>query len=154
MAGTRTCAGCNASLPEGVPDVFCPACALRRALAVGSEGRSEEGFWSLRRLHRLFTRKQADQAGRSQQMLLASLENKAGYCLPVSTGAPSPGEVVGGYEILERIGGNMGLVFKARHQMLDKVVVLKLVPADCIADPARLTRLWDAKRPWQSSPRR
>ncbi|HXI52746.1 MAG TPA: serine/threonine-protein kinase, partial [Candidatus Saccharimonadales bacterium] len=34
----------------------------------------------------------------------------------------------------------MGLVFKARHQMLDKVVVLKLVPADCIADPARLTR--------------
>jgi serine/threonine protein kinase len=113
---------------------------LRRALAVGSEGRSEEGFWSLRRLHRLFTRKQADQARRSQQMLLASLENKAGYCLPVSTGAPSPGEVIGGYEILERIGGNMGLVFKARHQMLDKVVVLKLVPADCIADPARLTR--------------
>jgi hypothetical protein len=34
----------------------------------------------------------------------------------------------------------MGLVFKARHRLLDKVVVLKLVPAECIADPARLTR--------------
>ena len=34
----------------------------------------------------------------------------------------------------------MGLVFKARHRLLDKVVVLKLVPAECIAEPARLTR--------------
>lgn len=34
----------------------------------------------------------------------------------------------------------MGLVFKARHRLLDKVVVLKLVPAECMADPARLGR--------------
>jgi serine/threonine protein kinase len=58
----------------------------------------------------------------------------------MTTVAPAPGEVIGDYEILERIGGNMGLVFKARHRLLDKVVVLKLVPAECIADPARLTR--------------
>lgn len=53
---------------------------------------------------------------------------------------PEPGEVLEDYELLERIGGNMGLVFKARHRLLDKVVVLKLVPTECIADPARLTR--------------
>ena len=34
----------------------------------------------------------------------------------------------------------MGSVFKARHRLLHKVVVLKLVPTDCIADPARLAR--------------
>jgi tRNA A-37 threonylcarbamoyl transferase component Bud32 len=58
----------------------------------------------------------------------------------MTTVAPAPGDLIGDYEILERIGGNMGLVFKARHRLLDKVVVLKLVPADCIADPARLAR--------------
>jgi serine/threonine protein kinase len=44
------------------------------------------------------------------------------------------------YEIIERIGGNMGLVFKARQRLLDKVVALKLLPADAITDPARLAR--------------
>lgn len=34
----------------------------------------------------------------------------------------------------------MGLVFKARHRLLDKVVALKLLPAEWIADPARLAR--------------
>jgi serine/threonine protein kinase len=58
----------------------------------------------------------------------------------MSTAAPAPGELIGDYEILERLGGNMGQVFKARHRLLNKVVALKLVPADWIADPARLTR--------------
>jgi len=54
--------------------------------------------------------------------------------------APAPGDVLEDYEIIERIGGNMGLVFKARHRLLDKVVALKLLPADAITDPARLAR--------------
>ncbi len=51
-----------------------------------------------------------------------------------------PGDVIEDYEILEKIGGNMGLVFRARHRLLDKVVALKLLPAEWIADPARLAR--------------
>lgn len=58
----------------------------------------------------------------------------------MTTVAPAQGDVIGDYEIVERIGGNMGLVFEARHRRLDKVVALKLVPADSIADPARLAR--------------
>ena len=58
----------------------------------------------------------------------------------MTTVPPTPGELIGDYEILDRIGGNMGFVFKARHLLLDKVVVLKLVPAECIADPALLAR--------------
>jgi serine/threonine protein kinase len=54
--------------------------------------------------------------------------------------APAPGDVLEDYEIIERIGGNMGLVFKARHRLLDKIVALKLLPADAITDPARLAR--------------
>lgn len=34
----------------------------------------------------------------------------------------------------------MGFVFKARHRLLDKVVALKLVPAESMADSARLAR--------------
>ena len=58
----------------------------------------------------------------------------------MSRADPVPGDVVEDYEILEKIGGNMGLVFRARHRLLDKVVALKLLPAEWIADPARLAR--------------
>jgi len=58
----------------------------------------------------------------------------------MTTVAPAPGDVLEDYEIIERIGGNMSLVFKARHRLLDKVVALKLLPADAITDPARLAR--------------
>jgi serine/threonine protein kinase len=58
----------------------------------------------------------------------------------MSRADPVPGDVIEDYEILEKIGGNMGLVFRARHRLLDKVVALKLLPAEWIADPARLTR--------------
>ena len=116
-------------------DVFCPACALRGALAGGR--RPGAGTRSLRWFQRLIARKQDD---KSHERPLAYGEDAWKQSVPMTTGAPAPGEVIGDYEILDRIGGNMGLVFKARHRLLDKVVVLKLVPADCIADPARLTR--------------
>src|SRR5688500_6694678 len=63
-----------------------------------------------------------------------------------STGAdrktpePAAGDVLEDYQIIEKIGGNMGLVYKARHRLLNKVVALKLLPAESIADPSRLAR--------------
>ena len=47
------------------------------------------------------------------------------------------GDFIEDYEILEKIGGNMGLVFKARHRRLDKMVALKLLPVEWISDPTR-----------------
>jgi len=67
--------------------------------------------------------------------------NSPNVCkIPSSRIDPGPGDVLEDYEIIEKIGGNMGLVFKARHRLLNRVVALKLLPADAITDPARLAR--------------
>lgn len=128
---TRVCAECGAPLPSGVADVFCPECALRGALGGGKQ--AGEGTL-LRWFRQLTARKQEDKNS------VPSAQTEWRQSLPMTTVAPAPGDVIGDYEILERIGGNMGLVYKARHRLLDKVVVLKMVPAELIADSARLTR--------------
>jgi serine/threonine protein kinase len=50
---------------------------------------------------------------------------------------------VPGYEILSRLGqGGMGVVYKARHQQLNRVVALKMIRAGEHADPDRLARFY------------
>lgn len=49
--------------------------------------------------------------------------------------------VLGNYVLLEKIGaGGMGQVFKARHQVMDRVVALKLLPAAMTRDSAAIAR--------------
>lgn len=50
--------------------------------------------------------------------------------LQPSTGSSSPRQL-GQYELLEKIGqGGMGVVYRARHIKLDKLVAIKLLPSD------------------------
>lgn len=131
----RGCAECGALLGPEVTDVFCPVCALRGAL-VGTNGPlklNKSGGWLKRLTHWKSNRD-------TQERLLASAEYEGRQSSPVTNVTPNPGEVIGDYEIVERIGGNMGFVFKARHRLLDKIVALKLVPADVLADAERLAR--------------
>src|SRR5262245_12377451 len=46
---------------------------------------------------------------------------------------------LGQYLVLERLGeGGMGQVFKARHRHMDRVVALKLIRPELMADPRSL----------------
>ena len=54
---------------------------------------------------------------------------------------PAPGNRLGPYEILARIGeGGMGVVWKARDMRLDRLVALKFLPADRMGDVDRRQR--------------
>ncbi len=53
----------------------------------------------------------------------------------------APGDKLGPYEILAPIGaGGMGQVYKARDTRLDRIVAIKVLPADKVADPERKQR--------------
>src|SRR5260370_13431575 len=49
--------------------------------------------------------------------------------------------LLGPYRLLEPIGeGGMGKVFKARHVRMDRIVALKIIPEECLANPNALAR--------------
>jgi serine/threonine protein kinase len=49
--------------------------------------------------------------------------------------------LLGHYVLMERLGeGGMGLVFKARHRRLDRVVALKLIRKDCLTNEETVRR--------------
>ena len=51
------------------------------------------------------------------------------------------GQMLGHYQIVEQLGaGGMGEVFKARDTRLNRIVAIKILPADRVADPDRKQR--------------
>jgi serine/threonine protein kinase len=51
--------------------------------------------------------------------------------------------VFGEYVILDRLGaGGMGVVFKARHRRMDRVVAIKVLPAEAMKSPAAVERFY------------
>jgi eukaryotic-like serine/threonine-protein kinase len=51
------------------------------------------------------------------------------------------GLLIGNYLVLDKLGaGSMGMVFKARHRLLNRIVALKLLPPSLARDPAAVQR--------------
>src|SRR5262249_49268967 len=61
--------------------------------------------------------------------------------LPLPAALDLPSRIVGEYEVLGPLGsGGMGEVYKARHRRLNKLVALKLLPADSGSTPEMAAR--------------
>jgi serine/threonine protein kinase len=116
MNATRVCPECKGDMPADAPDGLCSQCAIVHAVATIAQTPPPDPN--------------------------ASTATFRGHFIP-----PTPEQLAGHFaqlEILQLVGeGGMGAVYKARQPGLDRLVALKILPAEAGRDPTfteRFTR--------------
>src|SRR5499426_3051698 len=110
----KLCPNCGRQVPPDAPAELCPSCLVKGAF-------SQDGSFT------------ESKAGLADTLHIVIPEEAA---LP--EGAPKR---LGNYELLEKIAqGGMGVVYKARHAGLDRVVALKMIRSGILATPKDVER--------------
>src|SRR5262245_17118725 len=110
----KLCPNCGRPVPPDAPAELCPSCLVRGAF-------SQDGSFT------------ESKAGLADTLHIVIPEEVA---LP--EGAPKR---LGSYDLLEKIAqGGMGVVYKARHTGLDRIVALKMIRSGVLATPRDVER--------------
>ncbi len=133
----------EASLP-GSPDSAQPSNACDVSLAAFVRSVDELGLMSESEIRRLLdAMPAADRPGDSRALarVLAAAGKLTGYQAGALCQGKARGLAIGRYVVLERLGaGGMGMVFKAQHRRLKRVVALKILPPSLTRNPDTVQR--------------